>query len=181
MDKLSIEEAYKLLEEAPRNNKELWIKHSVNVAIVAERLAEQLKLDGKKAYVLGLVHDIGRRAREHVGLRHIIEGYNYLKCLGYDEEARGCLTHTFYARNLVIPNLTKKNTNLTRNEIDFIADYINKNGFNIYDKILQIADNMGSASGINTIERRRTESMLRYGITDISEKTYKEYLMYKLK
>ena len=43
MDKLSIEEAYKLLEEAPRNNKELWIKHSVNVAIVAERLAEQLK------------------------------------------------------------------------------------------------------------------------------------------
>ena len=170
MDKLSIEEAYKLLEEAPRNNKELWIKHSVNVAIVAERLAEQLKLDGKKAYVLGLVHDIGRRAREHVGLRHIIEGYNYLKCLGYDEEARGCLTHTFYARNLVIPNLTKKNTNLTRNEIDFIADYINKNGFNIYDKILQIADNMGSASGINTIERRRTESMLRYGITDISEK-----------
>ena len=127
-------------------------------------------LDGKKAYVLGLVHDIGRRAREHVGLRHIIEGYNYLKCLGYDEEARVCLTHTFYARNLVIPNLTKKNTNLTRNEIDFIADYINKNGFNIYDKILQIADNMGSASGINTIERRRTESMLRYGITDISEK-----------
>ena len=170
MDKLSIEEAYKLLEEAPRNNKELWIKHSVNVAIVAERLADQLNLDGKKAYVLGLVHDIGRRAREHVGLRHIIEGYNYLKCLGYDEEARGCLTHTFYARNLVIPNLTKKNTNLTRNEIDFIADYINKNGFDIYDKILQIADNMGSASGINTIERRRTESMLRYGITDVSEK-----------
>ena len=43
MEKLSIEEAYKLLEEAPRNNKELWIKHSVNVAIVAERLADQLK------------------------------------------------------------------------------------------------------------------------------------------
>lgn len=108
MEKLSIEEAYKLLEEAPRNNKELWIKHSVNVAIVAERLADQLNLDGKKAYVLGLVHDIGRRAREHVGLRHIIEGYNYLKDLGYEEEGRVCLTHTFYARNLVIPNLTKK-------------------------------------------------------------------------
>ena len=170
MEKLSIEEAYKLLEEAPRNNKELWIKHSVNVAIVAERLADQLNLDGKKAYVLGLVHDIGRRAREHVGLRHIIEGYNYLKDLGYEEEARAGLTHTFYARNLVIPNLTKKDTNLTRNEIVYIADYINNNGFNEYDKILQIADNMGSASGINTIERRRTESMLRYGITDVSEK-----------
>ena len=144
MEKLSIEEAYKLLEEAPRNNKELWIKHSVNVAIVAERLADQLNLDGKKAYVLGLV--------------------------GYEEEGRVCLTHTFYARNLVIPNLTKKDTNLTRNEIVYIADYINNNGFNEYDKILQIADNMGSASGINTIERRRTESMLRYGITDVSEK-----------
>ena len=52
-------------------------------------------------------------------------------------------------------------------------EYINKNGFNIYDKILQIADNMGSASGINTIERRRTESMLRYGITDITERNLK--------
>ena len=170
MKNLSIEQAYKLLEDAPRVNKELWIKHSVNVAIVAERLADQLKLDSKKAYVFGLVHDIGRGKREHVGLRHIIEGYKYLISLGYEEEARGCLTHSFYARNLVLPNLTKANTNLTRNEIDFISNYINKKDFNVYDKILQIADNMGSASGINTIERRRTESMLRYGITDVSEK-----------
>ena len=133
---LSIEKAYSFLEDAPRKNKELWIKHSVNVAIVAERLAEQLKLDSKKAYVLGLVHDIGRRKKEHVGLRHIIEGYNFLEEQGYKEEARVCLTHTFYSRNLVKPNLTKANTNLTRNEIEFISDYINKNGFNIYDKIL---------------------------------------------
>ncbi len=167
---LSIEEAYQLLENAPRENKELWIKHSVNVAIVAERLADELNLNGKRAYVFGLVHDIGRRKREHTGLRHIIEGYNYLISLGYEEEARGCLTHTFYAKNLVKPNLIKENTNLTRTEIKFILEYINKNGFNIYDKILQIADNMGSASGINTIERRRTESMLRYGITDITER-----------
>ncbi len=167
---LSIERAYNFLEDAPRKNKELWIKHSVNVAIVAERLAEQLKLNSKKAYVLGLVHDIGRRKKEHVGLRHIIEGYHFLEEQGYEEEARVCLTHTFYARNLVKPNLIKANTNLTRNEIEFISQYINKNGFNLYDKILQIADNMGSATGINTIERRRTESMLRYGITDVSEK-----------
>jgi len=171
---LSIEKAYSFLEDAPRKNKELWTKHSVNVAIVAERLAEQLKLDSKKAYVLGLVHDIGRRKKEHVGLRHIIEGYNFLEEQGYKEEARVCLTHTFYSRNLVKPNLTKANTNLTRNEIKFISDYINKNGFNIYDKILQIADNMGSATGINTVERRRTESMLRYGITDVSEKNLRE-------
>ena len=171
---LSIEKAYSFLEDAPRKNKELWIKHSVNVAIVAERLAEQLKLDSKKAYVLGLVHDIGRRKKEHVGLRHIIEGYNFLEEQGYKEESRVCLTHTFYSRNLVKPNLTKANTNLTRNEIEFISNYINKNGFNIYDKILQIADNMGSATGINTVERRRTESMLRYGITDVSEKNLRE-------
>ena len=170
MKKLSIEEAYKLLEGAPRKNKDLWIKHSVNVAIVAERLAERLNLDGKRAYVFGLVHDIGRRQREHIGLRHVLEGYKYLISLGYEEEAKGCLTHTFYSRELVKPNLIKKNTNLTRIEIDFIINFINKNGFNMYDKILQIADNMGSSSGINTIERRRTESMLRYGITDISEK-----------
>ncbi len=170
---LSIEEAYKLLEESPRDNKELWIKHSVNVAIVAERLAEELNLNSKKAYVFGLIHDIGRRKREHTGLRHVIEGYNYLISLGYEEEARVCLTHTFYSRSLVKPNLVKEHTNLTRTEINFIMDYINKNGFNMYDKILQIADNMGSASGINTIERRRTESMLRYGITDITEKNLK--------
>ena len=32
---------------------------------------------------------------------------------------------------------------------------------------------MGSATGINTIERRRAESMLRYGISHVSEKNLK--------
>ena len=57
-NELTIEEAYKMLEEAPRKNKELWVSHSVNVAIVAERLAENLGLDSKRAYVFGLIHDL---------------------------------------------------------------------------------------------------------------------------
>ena len=172
-NELTIEEAYKMLEEAPRKNKELWVSHSVNVAIVVERLAENLGLDSKRAYVFGLIHDIGRGKKEHTGIRHIIDGYNYLMKLGYEDEARICLTHTFYDRSIVKGNLTKRNTNLTRAEIKFIEDFINKTKFNLYDKILQIADNMGSATGINTIERRRAESMLRYGISHVSEKNLK--------
>ena len=104
---LSIEKAYSFLEDAPRKNKELWIKHSVNVAIVAERLAEQLKLDSKKAYVLGLVHDIGRRKKEHVGLRHIIEGYNFLEEQGYKEESRETYTGTKLEGRKEFENLLK--------------------------------------------------------------------------
>lgn len=47
-----------------------------------------------KAYILGLLHDIGRKfGVRHMG--HVSDGYTYMMSLGYDEAAQICLTHSF--------------------------------------------------------------------------------------
>lgn len=44
-------------------------------------------MDSEKAYILGLLHDIGRKfGVRHLG--HVSDGYTYMKQLGYDEVAK---------------------------------------------------------------------------------------------
>ena len=51
-------------------------------------------MDAEKAYVLGLLHDIGRKfGVRHLG--HVSDGYRFMMSLGYDEAAKICLTHSF--------------------------------------------------------------------------------------
>ena len=62
-----------------------WINHSRNVAKACSIIAERCpSLDAEKAYILGLLHDIGRR----VGIvqeRHMLAGYQYCKVPGITE------------------------------------------------------------------------------------------------
>ena len=61
----------------------------------AEKIASACgDMDVEKAYILGLLHDIGRKfGVRHLG--HVYDGYVYMKSLGYDEVAKICLTHSF--------------------------------------------------------------------------------------
>ncbi len=55
-------EAHNMLKEAEALNPGPWVAHSKNVARAAALLAEHIEtLDVETAYVLGLLHDIGRR------------------------------------------------------------------------------------------------------------------------
>lgn len=57
------EKAEKILTEAESLNPGLWVAHSRNVARCAEAIAASIQgMDSEKAYVLGLLHDVGRRA-----------------------------------------------------------------------------------------------------------------------
>ena len=71
----TIEIANEFLEEGKRLNPGPWIDHSKNVARAAEIIARYDEcLDSNVAYILGLLHDIGRR--EGVSFsRHTIDGY----------------------------------------------------------------------------------------------------------
>lgn len=53
-----------------------WTKHAQNVAAAAEIIAEHCGLNPEKAFVCGLLHDIGRR-NGVTAVRHIIDGYDY--------------------------------------------------------------------------------------------------------
>lgn len=97
----TIEEAEKELKLAEEFNPGPWVKHSVNVGIAARNIARKLpNLDENKAYILGLLHDIGRR----VGIvnipKHVYEGYRYSMDKGWDEAARICMTH-FRTKNIL--------------------------------------------------------------------------------
>ena len=88
-------EAERLLREAEQCNPGPWGNHSRVVAHCAEKIAGSCDgMDRDKAYVLGLLHDIGRKfGVRHLG--HVSDGYTYMMSLGYDEAAKICLTHSF--------------------------------------------------------------------------------------
>ena len=88
-----------LLTEAEPHNPGPWGDHSRTAAHCAEAIAAACGLDADKAYVLGLLHDIGRRyGKRHLG--HVVDGCRYMLSLGYDEVARVCLSHSFNNQSL---------------------------------------------------------------------------------
>lgn len=94
------EKAEELLRDAETCNPGAWVKHSQAVATCAEKIAAVCgNMDPEKAFVLGLLHDIGRKfGVKHMG--HIYDGYHYMTELGYDEAARICLSHSFSVQKL---------------------------------------------------------------------------------
>ena len=90
------DEAMRELKLAEELNPGPWVKHSINVGIAAKKIAERIpSMNPEKAYITGLLHDIGRR----VGIvdipTHVYEGYRYCMEKGWDEAARICMTHSY--------------------------------------------------------------------------------------
>ncbi len=60
------DEAMKLLNEAYKLNPGPWREHSIVVAECAYKIAKKCPdMNAEKAYILGLLHDIGRRYTEN--------------------------------------------------------------------------------------------------------------------
>ena len=93
----TLSEANRLLAEAEACNPGPWGNHSRVAAHCARMIASRCPgMDGEKAYVLGLLHDIGRKfGVRHLG--HVSDGYSYMLSLGYDEAARICLLNNIAA------------------------------------------------------------------------------------
>jgi HD superfamily phosphodiesterase len=73
----SKEEAKAILANANRQNPGPWEQHSRTVARIAETIAKECGLDTSRAYVSGLLHDIGRYEGAR-GLHHIYAGYQLI-------------------------------------------------------------------------------------------------------
>ena len=96
----SREKALNLLEESNSLNPGPWKEHSIVVAECAYKIASKCNdMDEEKAYILGLLHDIGRRFGVTY-IAHVIDGYNFLMKFGYDEAARICITHSFQLKDI---------------------------------------------------------------------------------
>lgn len=166
----SIEEAKRLLSEAEEFNPGPWVKHSIVTAEAAQNIASHHReLDPKIAYILGYLHDIGRRyGISH--MRHIIDGYNFLSQMGYEDCARICLTHSFPLKN--IDSYSGKN-DCTDAEVDFVREYLARVNFNIYDELIQLCDALATSQGFCLLEKRMVDVVLRNGANDFTAVKWK--------
>ena len=154
------EEAEKLLREAEQCNPGPWGNHSRVAAHCAERNAEaSADLDAEKAYVFGLLHDIGRKfGVRHLG--HVSDGYSYMMSLGYDEVAKICLTHSF--PNRTIDEYVGK-FDTSDEELELIRTSLAKVVPDEYDSLIQLCDSLAGSEGVMDIEARMEDVRRRYG------------------
>jgi len=156
----SLEQAQELLAEAEMRNPGRWVAHSINVARAAELIAARHpSLDPERAYILGLLHDIGRRTGR-TGMRHVIDGYVYLNELGYDAAARICLTHSFPHQN---PHAVFGEWDCTEQEFQLLSDALMSLTYDEYDLLFQLCDSLALPEGFCLIEKRLVDVFLRYG------------------
>lgn len=153
------QEAETLLKEAEACNPGPWGNHSRVAAMCGEKIALACGMDGEKAYILGLMHDIGRKfGVKHLG--HVYDGWKYMLSLGYDRAARSCLTHSF-----VIPTLAAYigNMDITDGEQAELTAALAATPYDDYDRLIQLCDCLAGAAGVVDMEARMADVKRRYG------------------
>lgn len=169
---LTSKQAKEMLEKERQNtSNDRWINHCICVGDAAGKIANALSLKGidiniDKSKSLGYIHDIGKRfglSKDYSAIPHIIDGYNYLKSLGYDEEYAGiCLKHSFLNNDIDCLANNSDYTDPTNEHYEFIKNYISKE-YTIYDKIINICDLMCTTK-ILTVEKRMIDLLVRHGV-----------------
>ena len=154
------EEAERLLREAKQCNPGPWVNHSRVAAHCAEKIAQACgDMDAGKAYVLGLLHDIGRKfGVRHLG--HVSDGYTYMMELGYDEAAKICLTHSFHNQTLE-DYIGRFDT--SEEELKLIKNTLAEVTMDDYDRLIQLCDSLAGSEGVLFMEDRMEDVRRRYG------------------
>lgn len=169
---LNSKDSLEMLEKAKgKSINDRWIYHSICVGNCASVIAKALNLDTEKAKVLGYIHDIGKSVG-NVEL-HSINGYNYLKEMGYDEEyANICLTHSYLNNDYLCT------AGELPQDIPFRTKFIMNHNYTIYEMIINLCDLM-CTDVVNTIDKRLIDIIIRRGTTCNTQYHVKE--TYKLK
>ena len=179
MEKITSEDALNLLLQDIKDQKDLtkpenkWILHSIYVGLASRRIAEKLDLNDEFALIIGYLHDLGRRINH---FNHPIEGYFYLKELGYPNIARYSLTHSFLNRDI------SKTVGNGPEDIEcytFINNYLTNLTPDIYDNILHLCDLMCLETGFTTIEKRILDVIKRKGVSKNAYSHYSDLMDFK--
>ena len=175
--KLNSSEALKMLNDARgKTMHDGWIDHSICVGNTASKIAEALNnvnynLDVDKIKTLGYIHDIGKMVGEFKN--HVMNGYEFLKSKGYDEDyCNICLTHSYLNNDI---NCTAGGI---PSDMPFRTEFIKKHQYTLEEKIINLCDLM-CTSTVNTIDKRLIDILIRRGAYSNTQYHMKE--TYKLK
>ena len=170
---ITIEQAKQELNIAVQNNPGPWEQHSLVTADNARRIAEKVPgMDPDKAYLMGLLHDIGRREGV-TGMRHVIDGYDYMMQLGEPEIAVICLTHSFASQN--VEHFEGKH-DCTAEQKNFIRDFVENRVYDDYDKLIQLCDAISLPEGACIMEKRFVDVALRHGVREYTTTRWRAYM-----
>lgn len=178
---LSREEAGKLLSWGGEQNPGPWTDHCKVVARAAETIAHKCGLDTERAYVFGLLHDIGYYAyRDRKGkTSHIYTGYELMTQKGCDDIARICLSHSFPYPCKDIKALSSFDANWTDEGLLVINAFLSETTYDDYDKLIQLCDCLGTAQGVVVIEKRLMDVTKRHGFNDFTIKKWGAFFSLK--
>ena len=155
------EKAMQELRIAEEMNPGPWVKHSINTGIAARKIAEKIpSMDPEKAYIVGLLHDIGRRVGVVDIPTHIYEGYKYCMEKGWDEAARICMTHSYLRMQEEFDYEPESDTEKA------IKAYIMNCEADDYDRLIQLCDSLAVDYGFVILEKRFVDVTRRYGIME---------------
>ena len=153
------EEAHRLLMEAESCNPGPWGDHSRVAADCAYKIAKAAGMDAEKAYVLGLLHDIGRKFGIF-HMPHIYLGYRYMMELDYAEVARVCLSHSFSTNDF---RTYIGKFDVTEDQLEEMRQLLGDMVYDDYDRLIQLCDCLAAAEGIVDMEARMLDVKRRYG------------------
>ena len=169
----TLDQAKAYLAEAAEMNPGPWIQHSAFVAQAAEAIATvHPALDPTTAYVLGYLHDIGRREGV-TDMRHTIDGYAFLHARSHTDAARICLTHSFPIQDA---RAASGRWDCSEAELDFVQDYLAHVEYTAYDRLIQLCDALALPTGFCLIEKRLVDVALRRGLHDCTLEKWRAYL-----
>jgi hypothetical protein len=170
------DQAEKLLAESAALNPGPWVMHSRYVALGAQLIAARCPgLDSERAYIFGLLHDIGRRFGV-TGMRHVLDGFKFLSQQGYNSAARICMTHSYPIRHL--PHGASP-WDGSDSEWQFVVDYMAGIEYDDYDRLIQICDALTLPGGFCLLEKRLVDVALRYGCNEWAVQRWQAFIEIK--
>lgn len=168
------EQACDLLAQAGQMNPGPWTAHSEHAGRAAYAIAQKCSgLDADAAYILGMLHDIGRRFGV-TGNRHIPDGWRFCMGRGWPDAARVCLTHSFPIQNInccvgswdvggVDGTQARKLTEAELSKVEY----------NDYDRLIQLCDSLAVPKGFCLMEKRWVDVAFRYGVNAFTVQKWK--------
>ncbi len=127
--------------------------HSKTVANAAKTISKKTKiLDPKKAYIYGLLHDIGKfYLPKNEIYKHPRKGYELLKG-NYPKVADICISHAFpnFSSYKHILNYCKKD----KSETERVSNILKTVKKNDYIELIQLCDKLSTLNGYISIESK---------------------------
>lgn len=164
------------MQKAAQSNPGAWVDHSRYVAEACKNIAEHCKhLSAEKAYIYGLMHDIGRYAGV-TSEKHLIDGYRYCMKQGWEKAAQICISHAFMIQDI---NTSIGEFDVSDDDYLFMKSFLENAIYDDYDRLVQLCDALALPTGFCLLEKRFVDVTIRYGFHPATIERWKKILEIK--